>query len=237
MSRLGWSFLNMTPIISGALGLYRVDVLRAVGGFRNVFAEDMDMTFRVHRYIRDRKAGGRIGFAPDAKAWTEVPPDLRSVGSQRSRWHNSVCDTLWTFRSMLFRPRYGRVGFILLPWFWIYELGSPFIELLGWTYILISAVLGLLNWPLALTLLGAGYVFAVNLSVLSLQRSETAYPRYSLADRKRLLLQSLCEVFPLRFLYIYWQLRGQVQYFRGDQRWQRVTRVGFDQTDYQKKGI
>ena len=109
MSRLGWTFWNMTPNISGALGLFRTDVLRAVGGYANVLAEDMDMTFKIHRHILANELPCRIGFAPDAKVWTEVPPTYRYIASQRMRWHNSLCDVLWRFRSMLFRPKYGRV--------------------------------------------------------------------------------------------------------------------------------
>jgi cellulose synthase/poly-beta-1,6-N-acetylglucosamine synthase-like glycosyltransferase len=241
MSRLGWSFLNMTPNISGALGLFRTDILRAVGGYRNVLAEDMDMTFKIHRHIRDNNAANRIRFAPDAKAWTEVPPDYGSVASQRARWHNSLCDVLWTFRSMLFRPRYGRIGFILLPWFWIYELISPVVELVGWISIGLAAILGCLNWPLAGYVIGAGYGFTVVLSVLSILQSEGQYPRYAAWDKKKLILQTLLEVFPFRILYMFWRLRGQIQYLRGDRRWQPITRVGFDraeyQTEYHKEGI
>ena len=237
MSRLGWSFLNMTPIISGALGLFRIDILRAVGGFRNVFADDMDMTFRIHRHIRDNHAAGQISFAPDAKAWTEAPPDYRSVASQRARWHNSLCDLLWTFRSMLFRPRYGRIGFILLPWFWIYELMAPVVGMLGWISIGLAAVLGCLNWPLAGYLLAAGYGFPVILSMLSILQSEGQCPRYTARDKRKLILLTALEVFPFRFLYMFWQLRGQLQYFRRNQHWQRVTRVGFDHAQFQKGGV
>jgi len=227
MSRLGLSFLNMTPNISGALGLFRMDVLRAVGGYANVLAEDMDMTLKVHRHILANSLPNRIRFAPDAKAWTEVPPNYRYVASQRARWHNSLCDVLWRFRSMLFRPQYGRIGFVLLPWFWIYELIAPVVEAIAWISVVLAAVLGCLNWTLAPIILGGGYGLTILLSVLSILQSERRYPRYTAPDKTKLILRAVLEVFPFRFLHIFWRLRGQVNYFRGDRRWQSIPRAGF----------
>jgi cellulose synthase/poly-beta-1,6-N-acetylglucosamine synthase-like glycosyltransferase len=245
MSRLGWSGLNMTPIISGALGLFRIDILRAVGGYGNVLADDLDMTLKIHRHILDNKLANRIRFAPDAKAWTEAPPDYASIASQRARWHNSLSDVLWRFRAMLFRPRYGRMGFILLPWLWIYELIAPVAELLGWASIVLAVSLGCLNWPAAGFILAGSYVFTIALSVFSILHSEGQDPRYSAADKVKLIFLAVLEVFPFRILYLFWRLRGQVQYLRGDRRWRRIKRVGFDSTtfpaDYQvvnqKEGI
>jgi cellulose synthase/poly-beta-1,6-N-acetylglucosamine synthase-like glycosyltransferase len=234
MSRLGWSFLNMTPNISGALGLFRTEVLRAVGGYANVLAEDMEMTFKIHRYILANRLPNRIRFAPDAKVWTEVPTSYRYVASQRARWHNSLCDVLWRFRSMLFRPQYGRIGFVLLPWLWIYELLAPLAESIAWISIALAAILGCLNWKLAPMILGGGYSLTILLSVVSISQSERRYPRYSPPDRMKLILQSALEIFPFRFMHIVWKLRGQFDYFRGDRRWQPIPRLGFENAEHGK---
>jgi cellulose synthase/poly-beta-1,6-N-acetylglucosamine synthase-like glycosyltransferase len=231
MSRLGFSLFNMTPNISGALGLFRTDVLRAVGGYANVLAEDMDMSFKIHRYIFDKGLAGRIAFAPDAKVWTEVPPSYRYVASQRARWHNSLCDVLWRFRGMLFRPRYGRIGWVLLPWLWLYELLVPLVESIAWTTIAVAALFGCLNWKIAPIILGGGYGLTIFLSAISIRQSERRYPRYSPPDRAKLILLSALEVFPFRFMHIVWRLRGQINYFRGDRRWRPIPRLGFDHAD------
>lgn len=203
MSRLGFSFFNMTPNISGALGLFRTDLLRAVGGYANVLAEDMDMTFKIHRYILDNRLSRHIRFAPDAKVWTEVPPSYRYVASQRARWHNSLCDVLWRFRGMLFRPRYGRIGFVLLPWLWIYELLVPFVESVAWITIALAATVGCLNWKIAPVILGGGYGLTILMSIVSIRQSEWRYPRYTPPDRTKLILQSALEIFPFRFMHIF----------------------------------
>jgi len=36
---------------------------------------------------------------------------------------------LWTSKDMLFRPRYGRIGMLALPYLWLFELIAPVIEL------------------------------------------------------------------------------------------------------------
>jgi len=234
MSRLGWSFLNMTPNISGALGLFRTDILRTVGGYANVLAEDMEMTFKIHRHILANRLPNRIRFAPDAKVWTEVPPSYRYVASQRARWHNSLCDVLWRFRSMLLRPRYGRIGCVLLPWLWIYELLAPFMELIAWIYIGLAAICGCLNWKLAPLIIGGGYGLTIFISVLAIRQSEWRYPRYTPPDRMKLILRSVLEAFPFRFMHIFWRLRGQITYFRGDRRWQPIPRIGFELMENQK---
>lgn len=234
MSRLGWSFLNMTPNISGALGLFRTDVLRAVGGYANVLAEDMDMTFKIHRHILANRLPYHIRFAPDAKVWTEVPPSYRYVASQRARWHNSLCDALWRFRSMLFRPRYGRIGFVLLPWLWIYELFAPLAEAIAWISISLAAIVGCLNWKLAPVILGGGYGLTMVLSAVSILQSERRYPRYTPPDRMKLVLLAILEVFPFRFMHVFWRLRGQIAYFRSDRRWQPIPRIGFEHAEYRK---
>jgi cellulose synthase/poly-beta-1,6-N-acetylglucosamine synthase-like glycosyltransferase len=234
MSRLGWSFVNMTPNISGALGLFRTDVLRAVGGYANCLAEDMDMTLKIHRYILANNLPNRIRFAPDAKVWTEVPPNYRYVASQRARWHNSLCDVLWRFRGMLFRPRYGRIGLVLLPWLWIYELLVPLVESIAWISILLAAMLGCLNWRLAPVILCGGYGLTIFFSILSIRQSERRYPRYPAPEKMKLILLSALEVFPFRFLHVFWRLRGQIDYFRGDRRWRPIPRLGFENAEYRK---
>jgi hypothetical protein len=109
------------------------------------------------------------------------------------------------------------------------------MELLGWSSIGLAAILHCLHWPAALVI-GGGYSFTIVLSVLAIRHSEGKYPRYSLTDKTKLILQTVLEVFPYRFLYAYWRLRGQVQYFRGDRRWRPVSRIGFDRVEYQKVG-
>src|SRR5215469_17186040 len=136
----------MLTIISGAFGLFRTDLVRAVGGYRSrAIGEDFDLVARLHRHMLEKKVDYKIRFVPDPMCWTEVPSDLRSLGRQRSRWQKGLLDVLWPNRDMLFRPRYGRIGSFALPYLWLFELASPVMETLGLATILLAASLRVLS--------------------------------------------------------------------------------------------
>jgi len=83
----------MLTIISGAFGVFRTDLVRAVGGYRSrSIGEDFDLVARLHRHLLEKGADYRIHFVPDPMCWTEVPSDLKSLeGNERAG--RKVC---WT---------------------------------------------------------------------------------------------------------------------------------------------
>jgi cellulose synthase/poly-beta-1,6-N-acetylglucosamine synthase-like glycosyltransferase len=86
IGREAWAQGNMMMIISGAFGLFRTDLVRAVGGYRpNAIGEDFDLVARLHRHLLEKGADYRIQFVPDPVCWTEAPSDLKSLGRQRAR--------------------------------------------------------------------------------------------------------------------------------------------------------
>ena len=103
--------------------------------------EDFDLVARMHRHLLEKGKDYRIQFVPDPVCWTEAPSDLKSLGRQRARWQKGLLDTLLPNVDMLFRPRYGRVGALALPYLWIFELLAPVIELVGIFTIVLAAVL------------------------------------------------------------------------------------------------
>lgn len=146
IGREAWAQGNMLTIISGAFGVFRTDLVRAVGGYRaSSIGEDMDVAARMHRHLRDKEADYQIRFVPDPMCWTEVPSDLRSLARQRARWQKGLLDVLWPNSDMLFRPRYGRIGCFALPYLWLFELFAPIMEVVGIATILLAASLGVLS--------------------------------------------------------------------------------------------
>jgi cellulose synthase/poly-beta-1,6-N-acetylglucosamine synthase-like glycosyltransferase len=140
VGREGWAFFNMLTIISGAFGIFRRDLVRAVGGYRPAaIGEDIDLVMRLHRHLREQKIDHHISFVPDPVCWTEVPGDVRSLARQRARWQKGLLDVLWPNRDMLFRSPYGRIGAIALPYLWVWELLAPVIELGGIITIALAA--------------------------------------------------------------------------------------------------
>jgi cellulose synthase/poly-beta-1,6-N-acetylglucosamine synthase-like glycosyltransferase len=228
IGREAWGQGNMLMIISGAFGVFRTDLVRAVGGYRpNAIGEDFDLVARLHRHLRDKGADYHIHFVPDPMCWTEVPSDLKSLGRQRARWQKGLMDVLLSTGAMLFRPRYGRIGFFALPYLWLFEFAAPVIELLGIVTIIVAAALGVLSRAFFLQFLLFGYAFATVISIGAVLQEEITYKRYNdWQDVVRLVSYCFFEHFPYRQMHMFWRLQGMWQYLRGNNDWAPLKRKG-----------
>ena len=229
VGREGWAQFNLLLIISGAFGIFRRDLVKQIGGYRpEAIGEDLDVVTRLHRHLREQKSDYHIGFIPDPVCWTEVPSDLRSLGLQRARWQKGLSDVLWSNRRMLLNPRYGRIGLIAMPYHLVFELLAPLIEVVGYSTMLIAALLGVLSRDFFIQFLLFGYAFATMISIGAVLQEEITYRRYNdWRDMLRLLCFCFLEHFPYRQLQMWWRLQGMWQYLRGDVGWGRMQRVGF----------
>ena len=116
----------------------------------------------MHRLLREQKRRYRVAFVPDPVAWTEVPTSFRVLRRQRDRWHRGLMDTLIRHRHMLLNPRYGAVGLLAMPYYFLFEFLGPVVELVG----CVTLVLGLASGVLNLTFAVAYFLVAVGLGVL-----------------------------------------------------------------------
>ena len=232
IGREAWAQGNMLTIISGAFGLFRTDLVRAVGGYRpSAIGEDIDLVLRLHRHLRMTASDYRIGFVPDPVCWTEVPSDLRSLARQRARWQNGLFDVLWHTRDMLFRPRFGRLGFCALPYLWLFELFAPVVEIGGLFTIILAACIGVLSRQFFFQFLIFGYAFATVISIGSVLQEELTYKRYNdWKDVTRLLTYCFLEHFPYRQIHMLWRLQGLWQRLRGQRVWYSPKRQGLSAT-------
>jgi len=230
IGREAWAQGNMLTIIAGAFGVFRTDLVRAVGGYRtDSIGEDVDLVARLHRYLRELGTDYRISFVPDPVCWTETPADMKSLRRQRARWHKGLADVLWTNRDMLFHPRYGRIGFIALPYLWVFELMAPIIEVLGIVTMVVAAALGMLSRSFLLQFLLFGYAFATMISIGAVLQEEFTYKRYNdWKDVARLVSYCFFEHFPYRQLHMIWRLQGLWQFLSGDSDWGVLKRKGFE---------
>src|SRR5256884_3098391 len=63
IGREAWAQGNMLTIISGAFGVFRTDLVRAIGGYpASSIREDMGLVARVHRHMRRRGADYQVRF-------------------------------------------------------------------------------------------------------------------------------------------------------------------------------
>ena len=128
---------------------------------------------------------------------------------------------------MLFRPRYGRVGCLALPYLWLFELMAPVIELGGMATIALAACFGALSRQLLVEFLLFGYAFATVISIGSVLQEEITYKRYNdWQDVARLVTYCFLEHFPYQQMHMIWRLQGLWQYLRGDMVWKELKRQG-----------
>jgi cellulose synthase/poly-beta-1,6-N-acetylglucosamine synthase-like glycosyltransferase len=230
IGREGWAHFGVLPIISGAFGVFRTDLVRRIGGYRSeAVGEDLDLVVRLQRDLLERGESYSVVFVPDPTCWTEVPSDLRSLARQRARWQKGLLDVLWPNRDMLFRRRFGRMGWLMLPYLWLFELIEPVIELLGYASMIVAACLGVLGFPFFLKFLLFGYAFATMISIGGVLLEELTVRRYSRwSEVGTMLVYCFLEHFPYRQVHMIWRLQGMWQYIRGDLVWREMRRKGFE---------
>jgi len=227
--RTAWSRMNCLLIISGAFGMFRRRDLIASGGYaHDTVGEDMELTTRIHRTLRENDRKYSISFVPDPIAWTEVPDTLRVLRRQRDRWHRGLIDTLVRHRKMLFNPRYGTVGLIGMPYFLLFEFLGPVIELLGYVAFVAGLLLGIINATFALAFFLAAVGLGVLLSTAAVFLEELRlerYPRWW--DLIKLTVYGILENFGYRQINTVWRVMAIGSFLRKNTDWGSMERSGF----------
>ena len=123
LDRRMFDVLQCMPTVPGAIGAFRRDVLSQVGGVSDdTLAEDTDLTMAICR------AGWRVVYAPDARAWTEAPSTLGQLWRQRYRWCFGTMQAMWKHRrAIVQRGASGRLGRRGLPYLLVFQVLLPMI--------------------------------------------------------------------------------------------------------------
>ena len=228
VGRIGWSRMRSLLIISGAFGLFRRNLVETAGGFSTAtVAEDLELVVRLHRHLRERGEEYRIAFIPDPVAWTEAPEDLRSLRGQRTRWQRGLGQALWVHRRMAANPRYGAVGTVAFPYFVVFELFGPLVELLGYAVVVASAALGALSLAFLAAFFAAAVLVGFFLSLSALALEEFSFRRYVRGrEVGRLLVAAIIENVGYRQLLALWRTRALLDLARGGRGWGEMQRRG-----------
>ena len=225
--RIGWSKFNAMPIVAGGFGIWRRDVIYELGGFSIDFTcEDIELTFRAHDYMaRNKDKDYRIVMLPYYVAWTEGPQNLKSLISQRSRWQRVTNETVWTYKYMLFNPKYKGFGFLVLPYFIIYEVLGAYFELLSIIMVLIGWLGGLLDTGTFLAFL----IFMILLQGLFSLSALFAFVRSQRLFKLRylcyMIILSLVEFFWYKWIISIAKLSGTFDYLRKVKAFNQYSRV------------
>ena len=221
LGRTGWEYFNGLLIISGAFGIFdRQAVLNVKGFHADAIGEDFEMVVKMHKYYIENDIPYNITYQPEPVCWTEAPSDWSTLSSQRNRWQRGLIQTLSMYREMLFNPRYGVIGLLVMPFYLIFELAGAAIELIGYVLILSLLLTGVLPPMGALLFFIVAILLGMVLSLSSLLCDELTYRQYpKVTDVIKLIFASFFESFGYRQLHTWWRCRGLMEYFAGNLSW------------------
>ena len=227
--RVGWDAMGMVLIISGAFGLFKRSAVVDSGGYAtDTVGEDMELVVRLHRHFLEIKERYSIRFIGDPVAWTECPESNRVLGRQRDRWQRGLTQVLTRHRTMLFNPKYGRIGMFAYPYFYFLEMIGPAIEMVGYLVFALAVLTGSISWIHAAAFFGVAVVLGIVLSILSVVLEEISFRRYNrVSDLLLLFWLAIEENFGYRQLNTYWRLKGLYSQLRGRKEWGEMKRKGF----------
>jgi len=200
-----------------------------VGGYRtDTVGEDMELVVRLHRWARDLKRPYRIVFEPDPVCWTEVPESLAILRRQRNRWQRGTIETMWTHRRLLLRPSYGLLGMVAMPYFLLFEMVGPLVELTGYLVTVLGVAFRLLTPDVALLFFLAAISYGVLLSAASVVLEELTLRRYPKVRHLLILVAAgVLESFGFRQLLTVWRAGAFIDVFRRNKTWGEMVRKGF----------
>ncbi|MEU6521630.1 glycosyltransferase [Streptomyces sp. NPDC046924] len=138
LDRRMYDILGCMPTIPGAVGAFRRSALVPLGGMSDdTLAEDTDVTMALHR------AGWRVVYAENARAWTEAPETVQQLWSQRYRWSYGTMQAIWKHRrSVIEKGPSGRFGRVGLPFVSLFMVLAPLLAPLIDVFLLYGIVFG-----------------------------------------------------------------------------------------------
>jgi cellulose synthase/poly-beta-1,6-N-acetylglucosamine synthase-like glycosyltransferase/peptidoglycan/xylan/chitin deacetylase (PgdA/CDA1 family) len=212
LDRRLFELMQCMPTIPGAIGGFRRQALRDVGGVSDrTLAEDTDLTMAINR------AGWRVVYEENARAWTEAPATFPQLWKQRYRWSYGTMQAMWIHRGAVREHgasgRFGRIGLPFLAAFGvIFPLLAPVVDFLTFYGVIVQGrAEATIAWCLMLALQMVTAVVAFRLD------KESLVPLWSLPLQQ----------FVYRQLIYVILLRSMMSAFAGIAlRWQKLHRTG-----------
>ena len=213
---------NAITVIAGAFGAFRRDVLFTINGFRNTIGEDMDITLKLHKKIKENGNQEKIIFAPSAICYTECPSTLKDLFKQRVRWQKAFIDCLFYYRKSYFTQFSRRFSlFFLLDQFIIGTmnafpvLATPIILFMYEGHFILMLMFGL-----------AAVILFMYQSITAIYVSYLHGIKFSKSDIVRILIFLPIEIFVFRMINLFFVVYGTLTYYHNSQSWNKVSRSG-----------
>jgi cellulose synthase/poly-beta-1,6-N-acetylglucosamine synthase-like glycosyltransferase len=215
--RAGWAPLNAVPIISGAFGVFRKEVLVEAGGYRSdSLGEDMELIMRLHRLNRLAGRPYRIAFLIEPVCWTDAPESLGVLRKQRIRWQRGLGESLTQNRALLLHRRGGAAGWLMFPFMLVFELLGPLVELGGYAFMIAGFTFGFISPSVFWSFIALAIALGLMLSASALFLEEIACHVYKRPTQWLALAgAAVLENFGYHQLVLLWRLQGLWQWLVG----------------------
>ncbi|WP_342567618.1 glycosyltransferase family 2 protein [Psychrobacillus sp. FSL K6-4046] len=214
--------LNVLNVVSGAFGAFRRDVLQQIGGYRDTLGEDMEITFRLQKYMHKRNLGEKMIFIPEAVCYTEVPENFASLMHQRIRWQKGFIDCINLYKKDFFINLGKKFSSFLL-------FESITLSIVGTVALVIfpiSIVLGNVS-GITFLLMAIAWLSEFILRLVAVQRAGYYGYKFSILHWLRIILFTMWESITYRFLDTFFFTYGTILYFFGSRtNWNKLTRSG-----------
>ncbi|WP_207649980.1 glycosyltransferase family 2 protein [Clostridium cavendishii] len=216
------SLFNSMIVISGAFGIFKKDILFNVKGFRHTVGEDMDITLKIHKYIKENNLKKKLVYVPEAICYTECPENFKNFYNQRIRWQKAFIDCVVEYWGSLFK-----------------DLKSPLSAFMAFDGFLLGtmSVFFTLMMPIVLVLTKDGYMIAIVLILAAiifdfLQNIEALIVcrkygvKFSWSDYVKIIFFMVYERFTYKLVPLILNSVGTIRYFLDDDRWSYIERKG-----------
>jgi len=214
--------LNVLGVVSGAFGAFRLSILQQIGGFKDTLGEDMEITFRLQKFIHERNLGEKMIFVPEAVCYTEVPEDFKSLLHQRIRWQKGFLDCINLYKKDFFTKLSKKFSFFLL-------FESIVLSIISITALIIlpfSIYLGTIS-PLTILLICTAWSSEFVLRMVAVQRAGHFGYTFSTKQWLKIVFFTIWESVTYRLLDTFFFVYGSILYIFGSrQKWQKLQRSG-----------
>ncbi len=214
LMRQGWNYTGGNYCIAGAFAVFSREAVMNIKGYAPTFANDLEIIMRLHRFYQEANIPYKITYLPEPVAWSEGPSTYKRLSLQRMLWHRGLLESLWFHKKMFFNHRYGAFGMFVYPVAVFGEAFEPLVEILGYIYVFVGVLLGIIGWHYICLLLLVSWGLTMIFSLFCLMIEELSYRKYpTYRGTLKLIGYALLENFGYRQLTLLWRANGFRSFF------------------------
>lgn len=210
--QLGWGVLKSLLILPKTFSIYKKQALLEIGGYKtDGTGEDIEVTLRMHRYMKEHKRNYTIKFTPEPICWVNVPTELNSRGEQIKQHYKDIITAFSKHRKMFFNPFYGTVGVLGMPYLLI-GIIAPFIEFFSYITIITCYIIGIISLHFFILFVTLVFLYSMFISIFAIFLEELFFRRYPKVENIfRLMCYSVNETFGYRQFTAYWKVKAALE--------------------------